>query len=80
MTKGEKVLGLFASAPRYESFYTLFERAGANVEQATTLLAKLITEWPDDGARFRFELKELTSSSTSTSRRPHPSRSQMRTS
>ena len=59
MTKGDRVLGLFSSAPRYESFYELFEQAGANVEQATGLLAKLITEWPDDGARLRFELKEL---------------------
>jgi uncharacterized protein len=59
MTRGERVLGLFASAPRYDSFYALFERAGANVEQATALLAKLITEWPDDGTRLRFELKEL---------------------
>ena len=23
------------------------------------MLAKLIEEWPDDGARLRFELKEL---------------------
>jgi uncharacterized protein len=59
MAKSERVLGLFGSAPRYESFYALFERAGANVEQATGLLAKLITEWPDDGTRLRFELKEL---------------------
>ena len=28
---------------RHDSFYALFERAGANVEQATGLLAKLIT-------------------------------------
>jgi uncharacterized protein Yka (UPF0111/DUF47 family) len=59
MTKVERVLGLFASAPRYGSFYALFERAGANLEQATELLAKLITDWPDDGARLRLELKEL---------------------
>jgi uncharacterized protein Yka (UPF0111/DUF47 family) len=59
MTKGERVLGLFGSAPRYGNFYALFERAGANVEQATELLAKLMTDWPDDGMRLRFELKEL---------------------
>jgi uncharacterized protein len=59
MTKGERVLGLLASAPRYASFYELFERAGANVEHATELLATLMREWPDDGARLRFELKEL---------------------
>jgi uncharacterized protein Yka (UPF0111/DUF47 family) len=59
MTKRDRGSGLFASAPRYESFYALFEQAGANLEQATRLLAKLITEWPDDGARLRFELKEL---------------------
>jgi uncharacterized protein Yka (UPF0111/DUF47 family) len=59
MSKSDRVLGLFASAPRYEGFYALFERAGANVEQATGLLATLITEWPDDGTRLRFELKEL---------------------
>jgi uncharacterized protein Yka (UPF0111/DUF47 family) len=59
MTRGERVAGLFGSAPRYDSFYALFERAGANVEQATALLAKLIRDWPDDGARLRFELKEL---------------------
>jgi uncharacterized protein len=59
MTKGERVLGLLASAPRYGSFYALFERAGANVEQATQLLATLIRDWPDDGARLRFDLKEL---------------------
>jgi uncharacterized protein Yka (UPF0111/DUF47 family) len=59
MTKGDRVRGLLSSAPSYDSFYALFERAGANVEQATALLAKLITEWPDDGPRLRFELKEL---------------------
>ena len=59
MPKTDRVLGLFASAPRYESFYALFERAGANVERATELLAKLVADWPDDGARLRFELKEL---------------------
>jgi uncharacterized protein Yka (UPF0111/DUF47 family) len=53
------VLGMLSSAPRYDSFYALFERAGANVEQATALLATLMTDWPDDGARLRFELKEL---------------------
>jgi uncharacterized protein len=51
--------GLFTSAPRYGSFYALFERAGANVEQATALLLKLMRQWPDDGAQLRFELKEL---------------------
>jgi uncharacterized protein len=51
--------GLFTSAPRYDSFYALFERAGANVEQATALLLKLMRQWPDDGAQLRFELKEL---------------------
>lgn len=50
---------LFASQPSYDSFYALFEQAGANVERATVLLAKLITEWPDDGTRLRFELKAL---------------------
>jgi uncharacterized protein len=50
---------LFGSEPRYDSFYALFEQAGSNVEQATALLAKLVTDWPDDGARLRFELKEL---------------------
>jgi uncharacterized protein len=59
MAKSDRVLGLFSSAPRYESFYELFERAGANVEHATGLLARLIREWPDDGTRLRFELKEL---------------------
>jgi uncharacterized protein Yka (UPF0111/DUF47 family) len=57
--KGDRVRGLLSSAPRYESFYALFEQAGANVEEATTLLAKLIAEWPDDGPRLRLELKEL---------------------
>ena len=51
--------GLFASAPRYDSFYALFEGAGANVEQATALLSQLVRQWPDDGARLRFEMKEL---------------------
>ena len=59
MPKSDGILSLFASAPRYDSFYALFERAGANVEQATALLATLVAEWPDDGARLRFELKEL---------------------
>jgi uncharacterized protein len=59
MPKTDRVLGLFASAPRYESFYALFERAGANVARATELLAKLVADWPDDGTRLRFELKEL---------------------
>jgi uncharacterized protein len=59
MPKTDRVLGLFASAPRYGSFYALFEKAGANVEQATELLAKLVADWPDDGTRLRFELKEL---------------------
>ena len=59
MAKSDRVLGLPRSVPRYDGFYTLFERAGANVEQATGLLAKLIREWPDDGPRRRYELKEL---------------------
>jgi len=50
---------MFASVPRYETFYALFERAGANLEQATGLLAKLVEDWPDDGPRLRLELKEL---------------------
>jgi uncharacterized protein len=50
---------LFGSEPRYDSFYALFEQAGAKVQQATALLAKLIADWPDDGQRRRFELKEL---------------------
>jgi uncharacterized protein Yka (UPF0111/DUF47 family) len=50
---------MLSSAPRYESFYALFERAGANVERATGLLARLVADWPDDGNRLRFELKEL---------------------
>ena len=50
---------MLTSAPRYGSFYTLFERAGANVERATGLMAKLVTDWPDDGNRLRLELKEL---------------------
>jgi uncharacterized protein Yka (UPF0111/DUF47 family) len=50
---------LFSSAPRYASFYALFERAGANVAEATELLARLVRDWPDDGARLRLELKEL---------------------
>jgi uncharacterized protein len=58
MSRGERALGLLASAPRYGSFYELFERAGDNVEQATALLATLIESWPD-GARLRLELKEL---------------------
>jgi len=59
MTTPDGVLGLFGSAPRYESFYALFEQAGANMQQATALLSKLVTDWPDDGARLRIELKEL---------------------
>ena len=59
MARGDRVVGLFGSAPRYDSFYGLFERAGANVAQATEQLATLIREWPDDGARRRFDLKEL---------------------
>jgi uncharacterized protein len=50
---------MLTSVPRYDSFYALFERAGTNVEQATGLLARLVAEWPDDGNRLRFELKEL---------------------
>jgi uncharacterized protein len=59
MARGERVQGLFGSAPRYDSFYALFGRAGANLERATALLAKLVADWPDDGTRLRFELKEL---------------------
>ena len=50
---------MFASVPRYETFYALFEQAGTNLEQATGLLEQLIADWPDDGPRLRFELKEL---------------------
>jgi hypothetical protein len=59
MSNGERGLWPFASAPRYATFYELFERAGANLEEATGLLERLITDWPDDGTRLRFELKEL---------------------
>jgi uncharacterized protein len=50
---------MFTSVPRYESFYALFEEAGANVEHATTLLAQLVADWPDGGNQLRLELKEL---------------------
>ena len=50
---------MFTSVPRYESFDALFENAGANVEQATTLLAQLVVDWPDGGNQLRLELKEL---------------------
>jgi uncharacterized protein Yka (UPF0111/DUF47 family) len=50
---------MLRSVPRYDSFYSLFERAGANVERATGLLAQLVADWPDEGNRLRFELKEL---------------------
>jgi uncharacterized protein Yka (UPF0111/DUF47 family) len=59
MTGKDRVLRLFGSAPRYDSFYALFERAGANVERTTSLLSKLVTTWPDDGPLLRIELKEL---------------------
>jgi uncharacterized protein len=59
VTKGDRLLGLFAGTPAFEAFYALFEQAGANVEEATALLARLVMEWPEDGARRRFELKEL---------------------
>jgi uncharacterized protein len=59
MTKSERVVRLFTSAPRFDTFYELFERAGDNVEEATALLEKLIADWPDDGPRLRLELKEL---------------------
>jgi uncharacterized protein Yka (UPF0111/DUF47 family) len=59
MTMSEPVLRLFSGGPRHDHFYALFERAGANVEQATGLLATLMREWPDDGPRLRLELKEL---------------------
>jgi uncharacterized protein len=50
---------MFGSAPRYGSFYSLFEQAGENVERATGLLAQLIADWPDQGNERRFDLKEL---------------------
>jgi uncharacterized protein len=50
---------MLTSVPRYDSFYALFERAGANLEQATGLLARLVADWPDDGNRLRLELREL---------------------
>ena len=59
MTSTDKVLRLFGSAPRYDSFYALFEQAGANVEQAASLLARLVADWPDEGPVRRMELKEL---------------------
>jgi len=54
---------MFAAAPRYAGFYSLFERAGENVEQATAVLARLIADWPDEGPERRFELKELETAS-----------------
>ena len=57
--KGDRISRLFGSIPGYGSFYALFEQAGTNVEAATALLAKLISEWPEDGPRLRLELKEL---------------------
>jgi uncharacterized protein len=59
MTTTDRVRRLFAAAPRYDSFYALFEQAGANVERATSLLSKLVADWPDDGPRLRVEMKEL---------------------
>jgi uncharacterized protein len=59
MTRTDSVLRLFGSAPRYDGFYSLFERAGANLEQATSLLSTLVADWPDGGPQLRIELKEL---------------------
>jgi uncharacterized protein Yka (UPF0111/DUF47 family) len=56
---GDSVLRVFGTAPRYKGFYSLFERAGTNVEQVAALLATLMADWPDDGQRLRLELKEL---------------------
>jgi uncharacterized protein Yka (UPF0111/DUF47 family) len=55
----ERVLSVFANAPRYDTFFRLFRSAGENVAQATGLLATLVSDWPDDGPRLRLELKEL---------------------
>ena len=50
---------MFGSAPRYGSFYALFEQAGDNVERATGLLAELVADWPDKANERRFDLKEF---------------------
>ena len=59
VSAGDKVMGLFGTAPRYREFYVLFERAGHNVEKATGLLAELMETWPDEGNRLRHEIKLL---------------------
>ena len=59
VSAGDKVMGLFGTAPRYHEFYVLFERAGHNVEKATGLLAELMETWPDEGNRLRHEIKLL---------------------
>lgn len=50
---------MFGSAPRYGTFYALFEQAGENLERTTGLLAELVADWPDQGNERRFDLKEL---------------------
>ena len=48
-----------APHPNHEGFFPLFAQAGHNAEAATTLLDRLMREWPDTSSVSRGQIKEL---------------------
>ena len=48
----------FATAPNAKTFFSLFEAAGANVQETTGSLDRLMHNWPDD-SDLRGEIKAL---------------------
>jgi uncharacterized protein len=51
-------MALFTSAPNHEVFFSLFAEGGANIENATGMLDRLMRSWPDE-SDLRGELKRL---------------------
>ncbi len=51
-------MALFAAAPNHRDFFDLFQQAGANAQEATAMIDRLMRNWPEDSG-LRGEIKHL---------------------
>ena len=51
-------MALFATAPNHRDFFDLFQQAGANTQEATAMIDRLMRDWPEDSG-LRGEIKHL---------------------
>jgi uncharacterized protein len=56
LSLGQRVVSLFASAPRYAEVYDLLSRAGENTARTTALLDDVMRAWPEVAPERRTEI------------------------